>query len=147
MKIAEGAKKAIIKDQPKSGLATWNNKEIAGIMALLGLPADIPLSVLVVEVFGNITSLREHITNLHQPGVFENVNITVSKYQTGKDNERRINEHVRHAAAEQQAMILQDVQHKPLSDELGNFRILRTSPLTEVPFVCCTECGNMPENA
>ncbi|MBA2498287.1 MAG: hypothetical protein H0V30_01015 [Chitinophagaceae bacterium] len=143
IKIAEGAKKAIIKDQPKSGLATWNNNEISGIMNLLGLPADMPLSVLVVEVFGNITSLREHITNLHQPGVFDNVNITVSKYQTGRDNEKRVNEHVRHAAAEQQSMLLQDVQHKPLSDELGKFRILRTSPLTEVPFVCCTECGNM----
>jgi len=28
----------------------------------------------------------------------------------------------------------------PVSDELGHHRILRTSPLTEVPFVCCTDC-------
>lgn len=31
-------------------------------------------------------------------------------------------------------------QSKPLSDQLGEYRILRTSPLTEVPFVCCTNC-------
>ena len=29
---------------------------------------------------------------------------------------------------------------RPLSDKLGYYRILRTSPLAEVPFVCCTEC-------
>jgi hypothetical protein len=28
----------------------------------------------------------------------------------------------------------------PLSEALGHRRILRTSPLTEVPFVCCTDC-------
>ena len=31
------------------------------------------------------------------------------------------------------------VQIKPLSSGLGHYRILRTSPLTAVPFVCCTE--------
>ncbi|MCC6289671.1 MAG: hypothetical protein IT249_17470 [Chitinophagaceae bacterium] len=30
--------------------------------------------------------------------------------------------------------------HQALNDELGNYRILRTSPLTEVPFVCCPTC-------
>jgi hypothetical protein len=29
---------------------------------------------------------------------------------------------------------------RALGDELGNYRILRTSPLTEVPFVCCPTC-------
>ncbi|CAN5867425.1 hypothetical protein BH18ACI4_BH18ACI4_07000 [soil metagenome] len=28
----------------------------------------------------------------------------------------------------------------PVSDALGHVRILRTSPLTEVPFICCTNC-------
>ncbi|HSE31188.1 MAG TPA: hypothetical protein VLA93_06395 [Pyrinomonadaceae bacterium] len=28
----------------------------------------------------------------------------------------------------------------PLGDALGHRRILRTSPLTKVPFVCCTNC-------
>jgi hypothetical protein len=29
---------------------------------------------------------------------------------------------------------------RPLSDALGHFRILRTSPLTAVPAICCTAC-------
>lgn len=28
----------------------------------------------------------------------------------------------------------------PVNEGLGEQRILRTSPLTEVPFVCCTDC-------
>jgi hypothetical protein len=28
----------------------------------------------------------------------------------------------------------------PVGEALGKRRILRTSPLTEVPFVCCTNC-------
>ncbi|HKE59850.1 MAG TPA: hypothetical protein VKB46_24230, partial [Pyrinomonadaceae bacterium] len=28
----------------------------------------------------------------------------------------------------------------PVAEGLGQRRILRTSPLTEVPFVCCTNC-------
>ena len=29
---------------------------------------------------------------------------------------------------------------RPLSEGLGHFRILRTSPLTAVPAVCCVDC-------
>jgi hypothetical protein len=28
----------------------------------------------------------------------------------------------------------------PLSDDLGHYRILRTSPLAAVPEVCCVDC-------
>ena len=138
IKIAAGAKVAIVKDQPRTGLAVWENKEIETVLHLLGLPIDLPLSVLVVEVFGNITSLREHITNLQRQDVRSNVASAVRIHNIGSENEHRLFESINRAAEEQRSMILQDSKHKPLSDELGNFRILRTSPLTEVPFVCCT---------
>ena len=29
---------------------------------------------------------------------------------------------------------------RPLTDGLGHFRILRTSPLAAIPDICCTDC-------
>jgi hypothetical protein len=96
------------------------------------------LSVVVVEVFGNIKSLREHVTNLNQRRVRENI-MESEQVKAVKDEKHRqqFRSAVHAAAFTDDADLFADVKIKPLSNGLGHYRILRTSPLTEVPFVCC----------
>ena len=122
--LAAGAIKAIYKDLPKTAIAVWDNKEIAVLLQQLGLPEDAALSVLVVEVFGNITNIFDHFFALSDEQLQALGNTT--------DNAKEI------------VTTLLDRRSRnrqALNEELGNYRILRTSPLTEVPFVCCPTCG------
>src|SRR5690606_3292662 len=121
--LLAGAVKAIYKDQPKTAAAMWTNKEIAALLQQLGLPEDAPLSVLVVEVFGNITSIFDHFLPL--------------------SDERLAAASSQRATKDLAATLLdrRNRSRQALGNELGNYRILRTSPLTEVPFVCCPTCG------
>jgi hypothetical protein len=118
--LVAGALIAIFKDQVKTATITWENKEIAALLMGLGLPEDSPLSVLTVEVFGNITSLYEHI-GLSLPEIKK---LTANNPQV-------------YAAIETRQLQSQYA----LTNALGKYRILRTSPLTEVPFVCCPTCA------
>lgn len=118
--LVAGAKLAIFKDAPKTATVYWTNKEISLLLYQLGLPQDASLSVLIVEVFGNITSVFEQ---LGMP--MDQVEVLMQKRPD-----------VVNAIKQRKQM-----QQQALSNQLGNYRILRTSPLTEVPFVCCTTCG------
>lgn len=129
-KLAETAKSN--KDATKQGTAVWNDEEVKQFLALYGLPATSPLSVLVVEVLPNITNLRQHITNVDRvrhtsgaAGVTSPVHGAVALLSGRRQFAQE--------PVEQQGP-------SPVSDTLGHHRILRTSPLTEVPFVCCTDC-------
>ncbi len=137
--LIKGARIAIFKDQPKTAMGYWTNVEIAQWLLLLGLPEDSPLSVLVVEVFGNITNLREHINvvNRAQRGAAGAAMFTTHNDTFSSSISRMANVASATAAATTDASLVNDI---PLSSSLGNFRILRTSPLTEVPFVCCPTC-------
>ncbi len=119
--LIAGAKIAIFKDQIKTARVTWDNKEIAALLIGLGLPEDSPLSVLTVEVFGNITSIYEHM-GLSLPEIKK---LTANYPQV-------------YAAIEARQLQSQ----RALNEALGQYRILRTSPLTEVPFVCCPTCAD-----
>lgn len=133
--LIKGAQIAIFNDQPKTALGYWTNTEIAQWLLLLGLPEDSPLSVLVVEVFGNITNVYEHINkfNIPQAGAAGVTGFRpVSEVHNAAFTEMRNSNATGAASA-----VATDI---PLSTSLGNFRILRTSPLTEIPFVCCPTC-------
>ncbi len=119
------------KDATKYGTTAWSNKEISQILQLYGLPSDSSLSILCVEIYPHITNVHEHINNLNRDDVRNNMNNAVAG-----DNLPDIEEV--NARAAFAAVNSSDV--RPLSDQLGEYRILRTSPLTEVPFVCCTDC-------
>ncbi len=137
--LTAGAKLAIFKDQQRTGLATWENKEVISLLRQYGLPEDSSLSVITVEVFGNITNIKEHLSKLFEP---RNQEATYNRM--AKDMDERaaagFKADVRKAAAQQEEEFLNTVRLKPLSSGLGHYRILRTSPLTKVPFVCCTDC-------
>jgi hypothetical protein len=77
-----------------------------------------------------ITNIFDHISRLGQARTLDSLRATVHlshDLDTGQVRERM--------AQDERARVF-DQSSSPLSDELGQHRILRTSPLTEVPFVC-----------
>jgi len=119
------------KDSKKYGTVVWSNDEVNQWLDLLGLPEKSSLSVLVVETLPQITNVFDHVSDLHKQEVNARVgSITKTEKMPNAD-----------VASEQIKMRQQEKDFRqgrsPLSDELGKHRILRTSPLTEVPFVCC----------
>ncbi len=103
------------KDATKYGTTVWTNDEVEQLLKLYGLPTDLPLSVLVVEFLPTITKLVEHFPSLLKEQAF----VGASSNFAGASNRNTF----------------QDAP-SPLSDRLGHHRILRTSPLTEVPEIC-----------
>ncbi len=120
----------IAKDATRYGTSVWSNAEITQLLQLYGLPVDSPLSVLVVEILPAITNIFEHISGLEDAAVNERLrqDIQIASLPETGAARQRVN----------QLNLARDYQPAadPLSDELGQHRILRTSPLTEVPFTC-----------
>ncbi|EAZ79229.1 hypothetical protein [Algoriphagus machipongonensis] len=121
--IRKGNLIANIKDEQPVGTAVVTSEDIAEKLRSFGLPEDSPLSVLVVEVFGNITNIHDHLTHLRPSSRTSTMSDRISKDLKAKKAETNLVSDIR-----------------PLSRGLGHFRILRTSPLTKVPFVCCPTC-------
>lgn len=122
------------KDATKYGTVIWSNSEVNQLLALFGLPLDSGLSILCVEMLPTITNIHEAVTNLDTPGVSATLQAhlqTDAVPDTSTAN-----------AVKQQRIATGLISEgpRPLSDQLGHYRILRTSPLVEVPFVCCTDC-------
>ena len=113
----------------------WCNKDVKAMLELYGLPLDSPLSVLCVEVYGQITRLSEHINDFTTAKKRTLVNDVAVSYGAAAATQVTRNLNTGKAAAT-------ETTSDPLNTDLGHYRILRTSPLTEVPFTCCTDCGN-----
>ncbi len=113
-------------DRTVRGVTRWTNPEITHLLRMLGLPEDSPLSVICVELLPALNVQAQPST-------------TGSTFGPGFDQAR---EHVASGRAVTPAAVSQAPQPavRPLSDALGHYRILRTSPLTEVPAICCTTC-------
>ena len=119
--IEMGGKIAVKKDIHPTATASFSSAEIAARLKMFGLPEDSPLSVLVVEVFGNITNMREHFNFPRAAGTVDSTN---ERIHSINDN----------------AIDFGKPRFDSLNNALGQFRILRTSPLTKTPFVCCPTC-------
>ena len=137
--LSAGAALAIFKDQPRMGTAVWTNKELLALLQQYGLPGDSPLSVIAVEVFGNITNIKEHLTKLFET-TQQKASFTAMSKNMDAEKATELKMHLERAGNMQTEDFFATVQLRPLSSGLGHYRILRTSPLTEVPFVCCTDC-------
>jgi hypothetical protein len=122
---------ALEKENTKQAYGSWKNTDIDEMLDLYGLPHDSSLSVLCVEVFGQITNIYEHMDNFQR-----NKTEFVEKSAMIFNNEVAVN-----LANTLKEVPQPSVQKTidPLKSQLGLYRILRTSPLTEVPFICCTE--------
>ncbi|MBC8160388.1 MAG: hypothetical protein H7Z42_04140, partial [Roseiflexaceae bacterium] len=112
------------RDATAYGLTGWRQAEIADFLRDLGLPQDSPLSVLCVEMLPRAAALRSQAAGEQRQAEGD----LVSSVQAARSGR----------AAAPLAMADDDV--RPLTDGLGHYRILRTSPLTEVPEVCCPTC-------
>ncbi len=121
-------------DATKYGTVIWTNTEVGQLLALYGLPPDSPLSVLVVETLPQITNIYEQVSGLDRQDVRNNLRSMVSSANFPPDDMLQEGLTARTMAAQSVSFN----EARPLSDRLGDYRILRTSPLAEVPFVCVT---------
>ena len=116
------------KESTKQAYGRWTNKEVDEMLDLYGLPHNSSLSILCVEVFGQITNAFEHIDNFQR-----NKNEFVEKTAV-VFNQEIAAELSKNIIEAQQPTVQKTID--PLKSQLGLYRILRTSPLTEVPFIC-----------
>lgn len=119
-----GAFLSLHKNLHSMGTVAFSSLEIAELLKNMGLPEDSPLSVIVVEVYGNITNFSDHIRNMRR-GMTGFAGFAGNQWSGDFQGGNHSHEN-----------------QLPLSSGLGQFRILRTSPLTKVPFVCCPTCEN-----
>jgi hypothetical protein len=123
------------KDATKYGTVIWTNNEVNQLLTLYGLPLDADLSVLCVEILPHITNIYDQVSGLKDQLVQEKLRTML---QTEELPTGILREGVAMKAMAADAVSF--TRPKPLSDKLGYYRILRTSPLAAVPFVCCAEC-------
>lgn len=118
----------INKDSTKYGTAAWLNTEVDQLLERYGLPSNSPLSVLVVETLPMVRSLQEAVSNLGDPIVASKLNVHLAGVGATAT--------VAADPAQPKVGVLFEQAPSPVSDELGKHRLLRTSPLTEVPSIC-----------
>lgn len=129
------------KSATKYGATAWSNSEVAQLLDFYGLPGDSPLSVLVVEFLPTITNFNDHISESGQREMREFMARVHEEILRGQGNVFRMP--ARETFIQPAPARIDPAREQgpsPASDALGQRRILRTSPLTEVPFVCCTNC-------
>ncbi len=103
------------RDAQARGATSWKQSEIIVALRDLGLPPDSPLSVLAVEMMPTLATVAR------SAGAGEGALAS---------------------AAAVDATAVTVAPPRPLSDGLGQYRILRTSPLSPVADVCCTACDS-----
>lgn len=109
-------------DAPARGATAWRQDEIERLLLALGLPADAPLSVLCVEMMPTSAALRPQRSSLRESTVDATEFASAMVAQRG--------------GTRQAVDTTADDEGRPLSDELGHHRILRTSPLVAAPPIC-----------
>lgn len=123
--------------RPAYAMIHFGNDEVIERLGRYGLPEDAPLSILCVEVFGYIRNIVEHISKIRDNYNLANEVAHSVRREIDDGAEAYMNrDMILKAAAARQP--LDDTA--PLSNDLGKYRILRTSPLTEVPSTCCVDC-------
>jgi hypothetical protein len=118
------------KESSKQAFGQWSNKEVKEFLNLYGLPVNSPLSVICVEVFGHITNAFEHMDNFNRnkEDFVDKVSVVFNPDLASelKSNLEKV----------QSPTGIKEID--PMNSQLGMFRILRTSPLTVVPYICTT---------
>jgi hypothetical protein len=112
------------RDAAPVGVIAWESAEVTQMLRALGLPVNSALSVLCAEMMPTMAALAPRPAGTGAAGG----DVAAMAYAERSG----LGVAVGNAA--------NDVQVRPLSEGLGHFRILRTSPLTEVPEVCCADC-------
>jgi hypothetical protein len=147
-------------DAVQYGITGWKNKDVERILLKFGLPVDSNLSVLVVEMLptydkfyspvgmanNNAMFVRSEAAALRSFKLEEGMQVqhfrstlkyanalaAEKQFQLERQREDQLEEEIIDEANQQERI-------RPLTDQLGSERILRTSTLVPVPEVCCTE--------
>jgi hypothetical protein len=122
------------KSATRYGTTVWSNTEIGQLLAVFGLPQDSPLSIVVVEILPQITNIFEHVSRLDKPAIAQATGKFVAQ---DKVEPFRGIVHAADTIRAQKAIL--NIP-SPVDEELGHHRILRVSPLTQVPEICCSDC-------
>jgi hypothetical protein len=124
------------KSSTKYGTTIWANAEVEQFLRLYGLPADASLSVVVVEVLPQIKNVFEHVSGLEDALAAQ----STSNFMNNVQKENFEQSYRQRFRSNTTASSTTANLNSPVSDELGNHRILRSSRLTKVPDICCTDC-------
>lgn len=122
--------------RPQYAAGDFETEEIAERLKRYGLPEDASLSILCVEVFGYIRNIVEHISGISGENNMRDEVVQSVERNLDKDTAR----YMRGPLSKAMGFKEKSDQGKPLSNDLGKYRILRTSPLTQVPATCCVDC-------
>ena len=137
------------------GVASWPDKEVEDLLASYGLPADSSLSILCVEMMPGYESFlinQQYYANdekLLRGGNIYDKTLDVNTFKqfiaaagNAMDATRIQIRNAQQPASEYENIrwVEDDEGPQPLTSDLGNYRILRTSLLVAVPEICCTTC-------
>ena len=143
-------------DATPQGVTAWRNKEVQDLLALYGLPLDSALSVLCVEMMPGYDNFFANPQYYQQnPEVYTRNNnfnfntgaFTAAEFKNIIRASNAVMDQTREQVYESRQLALythenvglyDDNGPRPLTSDLGNYRILRTSLLVAVPEVCCT---------
>ena len=146
-------------DATPQGATGWLNEDVENLLDLYGLPLDSPLSVLCVEMmpgYDNFLVNEKYYEQNRSVYSFARSNNAVER--TGLFTAAEFKNFMKstHLAMEEtRSQVYRSRQTegylysnsnidtygpRPLTSDLGNYRILRTSLLVAVPEVCCTNC-------
>ncbi len=162
-----GGENPINSDATPQGITGWQNKEVEQILSVYGLPLDSPLSVLCVEMMPGydnflidqrknrtLKSLTysnadnpamispDRATALMEPHIFKRYMKMADEGM--KEVKEQIDANLQKETSPANDLyasatgIYDDNGPRPLTSDLGNSHILRTSTLIAVPEVCCT---------
>jgi hypothetical protein len=112
---------------------TWSNKEVDQILAIMGLPISSSLSVLCVEMMPRPERYIEMPLEFAEALAKET---PLQKIVAKPFLAKFMNMQTDNVMIKAEMSATQN-RESPLGRGLGQYRILRTSPLTPVPFVCC----------
>lgn len=123
----------INRDSVVYSVNSWNNTEVSQILSILGLPVSSSLSVICVEMMPNPDTYEDMVGSLIDTSSYK---YSAARVSTNSTVAKPLNQPVNQMSTA--ADVATAGNNGPLFGGLGNARILRTSPLTPVPFVCCT---------
>ena len=132
------------------GVTGWTNKEIGDLLKLYGLPANSPLSVLCVEMLPGYEHFFVNRNLNPEPAAssyYRATSVTAPEFRKYvqktdaviEQTRAQVQARQRQAEAEMFSYFAQveGEGSRPMTKDLGNYRILRTSLLVSVPEVCC----------
>lgn len=123
-------------DAPRQARTEWTNAEVGALLKQFGLPADSALSVLCVEMMPTAEHFMMHLEFAEQ---HISMAARIQNPEQAQAFLRQTNFGIQRTAQMAQA-VPEEYLARPLSDDLGYYRMMRTSTLVAVPEVCCVDC-------